>query len=606
MSILRAGTTTTTALTSIGNTDGTLQFQVNGTTPSVTLNALGAVGVGAVPAFGTSGQVLTSGGSTAAPTWTTVTSSQWTTSGSNIFYNTGDVGIGTSSPVSKLDVVGAANTGDPALPYQLRIASTEAFNASPTAGIMFANKFNTGGSYAGMGGIEVGKENATDGNFASYLAFLSRPAGDAVTEQMRLNSSGNLGLGVTPSAWGAATKAIDITGFGSVGGSTGFQATTNSFFNGTNWIYKNTATAALYTQNTGVHAWFNAGSGTAGNAISFTQAMTLDASGNLGVGTTSPGVRLDVAGGLGRFIPSGGSANSPESGAGSLNVYGESSSISTRTGTLRLESFTDQNTDTGPTIAFSGRYITSNASSWTLAKIGGYKENNNSGGPAGYLSFATTVNAGSLVERFRISSVGAWGLSGANYGTSGQVLTSQGSGSPPIWATAGSGLTLVSTTNVTSTTTIDINLSSSFNNYLIVINNLQATIQAPTLYMRVLVGGVVQSGASDYGRQNSTNAINETSFSTSDFTTISASNANSGSFPGRGVNAFINLHGANISGPKTWFANSTQTSSGGVFNAIASAGAYTGTSNLSGIRIFWSGGQTFAAQGTIRLYGLSN
>lgn len=71
MSIIRAGTTTTTALTSIGNTDGTIQLQVNGTTPSVTLNALGAVGVGAVPNFGTSGQVLVSAGSTTAPTWAT-------------------------------------------------------------------------------------------------------------------------------------------------------------------------------------------------------------------------------------------------------------------------------------------------------------------------------------------------------------------------------------------------------------------------------------------------------------------------------------------------------------------------------------------------------
>ena len=71
MSIIAAGTTTTTALSSTGNTDGTLQFQVNGTTPSVTLNTLGAIGVGASPAFGTSGQVLTSAGSTAAPTWVT-------------------------------------------------------------------------------------------------------------------------------------------------------------------------------------------------------------------------------------------------------------------------------------------------------------------------------------------------------------------------------------------------------------------------------------------------------------------------------------------------------------------------------------------------------
>jgi hypothetical protein len=38
----------------------------------------------------------------------------------------------------------------------------------------------------------------------------------------------------------------------------------------------------------GKHKWYTAPSGTAGNAITFTQAMTLDASGNLGIGTTSP------------------------------------------------------------------------------------------------------------------------------------------------------------------------------------------------------------------------------------------------------------------------------------------------------------------------------
>jgi hypothetical protein len=72
MSIIAAGTTTTTALSSTGNTDGTLQFQVNGTTPSVTLNTLGAIGVGASPSFGSSGQVLVSAGSTAAPAWAAV------------------------------------------------------------------------------------------------------------------------------------------------------------------------------------------------------------------------------------------------------------------------------------------------------------------------------------------------------------------------------------------------------------------------------------------------------------------------------------------------------------------------------------------------------
>ena len=72
MSTISAGTTTTTALVETGDTTGNLVLQVNGTTPSLTLNTAGAHGVGASPSYGTSGQVLTSAGSAASPTWTTL------------------------------------------------------------------------------------------------------------------------------------------------------------------------------------------------------------------------------------------------------------------------------------------------------------------------------------------------------------------------------------------------------------------------------------------------------------------------------------------------------------------------------------------------------
>jgi hypothetical protein len=42
-------------------------------------------------------------------------------------------------------------------------------------------------------------------------------------------------------------------------------------------------------------------------------------------------------------------------------------------------------------------------------------------------------------ERLRIAANGAFGLSGANYGLAGQVLTSSGSSSAPTWASAGGG-----------------------------------------------------------------------------------------------------------------------------------------------------------------------
>jgi hypothetical protein len=108
----------------------------------------------------------------------------------------------------------------------------------------------------------------------------------------------NLGLGVTPSAWGTF-KAIEMNG-GSLGSYTGnnlqITLTQNAYFNGTNYIYKNSQVASRYAQDTGSHVWYNAPSGTAGNAITFTQAMTLDASGNLGIGTSSPSAKLHVAG----------------------------------------------------------------------------------------------------------------------------------------------------------------------------------------------------------------------------------------------------------------------------------------------------------------------
>ena len=121
------------------------------------------------------------------------------------------------------------------------------------------------------------------------------------TEKMKLDSSGNLGLGVTPSAsWSGAT-VFQTTGGAAVFNVTGTNNTrvaNNALWNGTGWRYIGTDYASMTLQASGTHYWYTAASGTAGNAISFTQAMTLDASGNLSVGTTSnpSGYRLKVNG----------------------------------------------------------------------------------------------------------------------------------------------------------------------------------------------------------------------------------------------------------------------------------------------------------------------
>jgi len=130
------------------------------------------------------------------------------------------------------------------------------------------------------------------------------PAADTIAfaeggaESMRLDSSGNLGLGVTPSAW-SGLKAFEFAGVGSSLASAANNnvfLSANAWYNGTNWRYGITAAASQYQSFSGQHAWFNAPSGTAGAAITFTQAMTLDASGNLAVGTTTAITKLTVNG----------------------------------------------------------------------------------------------------------------------------------------------------------------------------------------------------------------------------------------------------------------------------------------------------------------------
>jgi hypothetical protein len=126
------------------------------------------------------------------------------------------------------------------------------------------------------------------------MYFLVRNDNGGISERMRLTSSGNLGLGVTPSAWGSGYRALQVGPTSAL-----FEVSSltilsnNQYYNGGD-LYLTSDFASRYVQYDGMHIWATAPSGTAGNAISFTQAMTLDASGNLMVGTTSAVGRLTV------------------------------------------------------------------------------------------------------------------------------------------------------------------------------------------------------------------------------------------------------------------------------------------------------------------------
>ena len=137
------------------------------------------------------------------------------------------------------------------------------------------------------------------------------PAADTVaastggTERLRLDSSGNLGLGVTPSAWVSNRKVLQVGGLASaVLALNGTSAVSEMYFNS----YLNTSAVNTYAANgyaglfdfngstAGGYTWKLAASGTAGNSITFTQAMTLDASGKLNLGVTSGNASFNIGG----------------------------------------------------------------------------------------------------------------------------------------------------------------------------------------------------------------------------------------------------------------------------------------------------------------------
>jgi hypothetical protein len=136
-----------------------------------------------------------------------------------------------------------------------------------------------------------GADGYGDYRFRNSGGDLTIQYGDTgvTSDRLIINSSGNLGLGVTPSAWDLG-KAIEVGNIGnSVWGvsATQFNILQNAYYSG-GYKYASSNPASYYQQASGKHIWNIAPSGTAGNAITFTQAMTLDTSGRLGIGITAP------------------------------------------------------------------------------------------------------------------------------------------------------------------------------------------------------------------------------------------------------------------------------------------------------------------------------
>jgi hypothetical protein len=103
----------------------------------------------------------------------------------------------------------------------------------------------------------------------------------AVTEKMRLDNNGTLGLGTGSSTLATSVTHLQLPTGAVITASTGNQLTigSNAVWNSA-WKYATTSAAAYYQVYNGGHSWTTAASGTAGSNITFNEIMKLDSSGN--------------------------------------------------------------------------------------------------------------------------------------------------------------------------------------------------------------------------------------------------------------------------------------------------------------------------------------
>ena len=381
-------------------------------------------------------------------------SNSWTASGSDVYRLTGNVGIGTATPSSLLHL--RKDFAGEAVVMNLQNDSPAGAGVGP--GMQFLGQNGSGTSSVTMGKISASWSGANDnGN----LDFYTRSAG-TVGKRMTILYDGKTVIGTTPGSGQSGTSQLsvevksttgntstdgitirhaDSNGAGSNGIGTRIkfmgESTNSDTYPETGVIESVLDAAADNAKNSSMRFYTLGPNATTGSDVA-TEKMRLDASGNLGIGTTSPSYKLDVSGSLNAtslyvggvaFNPSS-TASSVATGGGQVNVFTQ---IATDAATASRSALVLENDGTGG--AYEYNLIGKNAAGTMTSYIS----------QAGDASFASSVISPNIYG----SSVASATLTidSTSNGTKGSILLAPSGGNVGIGTSVPSGTLEVSGVN---------------------------------------------------------------------------------------------------------------------------------------------------------------
>ena len=267
-------------LTGNVNNTGNLLLQIGGS-EKFRIGGSGQLGIGGAN-YGTSGQVLTSGGSGSAATWSTV-------SGTTI-NNNADNRLITGS--------GSANTLEGEVNLTWNGQTLEAYNLSGPSYIAAKSNTNSGdyGIVQVQSGSTVRGRLVSDASVDAFRldtagrasAPITFHTGSSYTERVRIDSAGTMGLGVTPKSGQYSGYNHLQVGESATLSSNDTQSDTNVTnltqnvylnANASAWKYLHTDEASKYEQSGGAHSFFVAASGSADATVSFNRKLRIDSDG---------------------------------------------------------------------------------------------------------------------------------------------------------------------------------------------------------------------------------------------------------------------------------------------------------------------------------------